>query len=216
MNEVGGPPSLYLLCLFCCILFQFSFFYVLAFLLIVIGVFIYNLRQPSTAPKKKKKEKEKEKREREKEEQGRGSQVLTGLRRALFESQTYEMSENREKSGARATNSPSSPPPTARKPKGFFGKLSSKLSSKLLSKLPNPPTPADHSALSSSSRKRMRTFENLAEDDTGGIADDDGFFGASKEGLIRAKRSSSGSERAYGSVEKTSPRTSSSPPPPSQ
>lgn len=188
----------------------------LAFFLIVTGVFIYNLRQPTTA---KKKEKEKEmKEENGGPEQGQGNRVLTRLRRALFETQTYEMSENRDKSGSRAALSP---PPAASKPKGLFGKLSSKL----LSKLPSPPTPADHSALSSSSRRRMRTFENLAEDGAGGIGDDDGFFGASKEGLIRDRKSSSGSEGVYGSVERqlipvtkrnTSPRTSSSPPTSSQ
>ena len=33
---------------------QFSLFYLLAFALVVCGVFIYNLRPPSTAPKQKK------------------------------------------------------------------------------------------------------------------------------------------------------------------
>jgi hypothetical protein len=193
-------------------LLQFSFFYVLSFILIIIGVFIYNLRQPSTAKPKKSKNND----ENREGEGGRGTKVLSGLRRALFESQTYEMSA---KSSRASTASP--PPTTASERKGVI----SKLISKLARKLPSPPTPADHSALQSSSRQRMRTFENLAENDiTGGGG---GFFDApSKEGLIHDRRSSSGSEGVYGSVERTtqlverakrrtaSPRTSSSASPP--
>lgn len=174
----------------------------LAFILIVTGVFIYNLRQPGTA-KKKPKKKDLEERE------GGGEKVMSGLRRALLESQTYEMSDE-EKSGKAS----SPPPPAASKPKG----LVSRLASKLISKLPSPPTPADQSALASSSRRHMRTFEDLAEEDKHGD-DDGGFFGASKQGLIRDRTSSSGSERAYGSVERpelgkrtSSSRSSSTPP----
>lgn len=181
---------------------KFSFFYVLSFILIVTGVFIYNLRQPSTA---KKKEEQREGGQTLSEER-EGRQVLSRLRRALFESHTYEMSESREKRGLQDSASP--PPAPASKPKGLIGRLASKL----VSKLPSLPTPADHSALASSSRKKMRTFQDLAEDDKHG-SDDGGFFGASKEGLIR-DRSSSGSDVVYGSVERTTkPRTSCSPPP---
>lgn len=175
----------------------------LSFMLIITGVFIYNLRQPSTAKKKSENE------ERENKERV-GGQVLSALRRTLLESQTYEMSESTEKPGVQDSTSPP-PPAPARKPKGLIGKLASKL----ISKLPSPPTPADHSALASSSKKKMGTFQDLAEDDKHG-SDDGGFFGASKEGLglIRDK-SSSGSDVVYGSVERhvAKQRTSCSPPP---
>lgn len=190
--------------------YKFSFFYVLSFILIILGVFIYNLRQPTTAKKKTKEEKEKEeqqKRQRQATGAATGAEtpkMISGLRKALFESQTYEMSESREVAGNSGA---------AAKPKGLINILASKL----LSKLPSPPTAADHSALSSSSRERLlkqqqqhrqRTFRDLSQEDGDydREGDEGGFFGASKEGLIprpgTGECSDSGS-RLYGSVDNT-------------
>ncbi len=157
------------------------------------GVFIYNLRQPSTAEKKQSK-----KRDGEEEEEGGRGKIVSGLRRALFESQTYEMSESKEEQSGRVS---SSSPAGRREPaKGLL----SKLAAKLLSKLPRlPPTPADHSALASSSRRR---FEGLAQEDD--AQDGNGFLGASKESLIseEERAESSGPEGTYGSLCRLAPR----------
>ncbi len=203
----------------------------LSFILILTGVFIYNLRQPSTAKKKTKESKAKEMRQRRlrrrQEEQGgegglireegkdggegeggssRGSAVLSGLRRALFESQTYEMSASKEvpADAVTTTESVTTTPTTPNRSNSFI----SKLASKLISKLPTRSSPADHSALESGSRRNMRSYEDLAEEED---EDDGGFFQASRKGLIRKERSSSGSEAPqYGSVDRPGPEGASS------
>lgn len=150
----------------------------LSFILILIGVFIYNLRQPSTA----KKEKKEDTRDQVGSESRR--EVVSGLRRALFESQTYELSESKSHRSTTPNHSNASSA-ASRKPKGLI----SKLASKLMKQLPSAaPTPADHSAMASSSKRNMRTLE------------DD-----SKEGLIRegGRGGSAGSDGNYGSVERS-------------
>lgn len=198
----------------------------LSFILVITGVFIYNLRQPSTAKKKsKEKNQERELSKRSTREADSGAKEETGemtskLRRALFESQTYEMSDDKEDSADADHTQPGAALPTSSssKPNG----LARKLASKLISKLPSQPTPATQSGLGSSSKRKMRSFEDLAEEERG----DGGFFHASTEGLIGERRSSNGSEGAasYGSVDKNTSghcttakrttRSSHSPPPP--
>ena len=156
---------------------QFSFFYILSFILILTGVFIYNLRQPSTAKKKEKKEET-----RDGGSESQGKEEVSGLRQALFESQTYELSESKSKSHRSTSPNHST---TSRKPKGLI----SKLARKLMKQLPSAgPTPADHSAMRSSSKRNMR------------MLDDD-----SKEGLIfeGGRGGSVSSDGNYGSVERS-------------
>ena len=166
------------------------------------GVFIYNLRQPSTAKKKKEGS---QNRTGGKDggggsggkEKGKG-EMVSELRRAFFESHTYEMSESKQASSNHhskpAQDPPPPPPPAKSKSRGLVSKLASKLSSKL----PSRPTPTDQSGLESSSKRHMRTFEDLAEEERG----EGHFSGASREGLIRERSSSSG---LYGTVEKQMP-----------
>lgn len=191
---------------------QFSFFYVLSFILILTGVFIYNLRQPSTARKKRPQSNFRQRRgrrgrnrgdEEEEEEEEEKREVLSELRRAFFESQTYEMSDSKETTprpgrNHHYTNSYHHPDVRLKEaaPSGPTSQpnLVGKLASKLASKLPSRPTPTDQSGMGSSSKQRLRTFEDLAEENK-----DEDYFGASREGLIRERRSSSGS---YGSTDK--------------
>lgn len=66
---------------------QFSFFYILAFILVILGVFIYNLRQPSTAKKREDSERE--------ERQSSSRSLGSRLRGFILESKTFELSGSR-------------------------------------------------------------------------------------------------------------------------
>lgn len=155
--------------------------------MILTGVFIYNLRQPSTARKKTRENMGRSRRR--KEEREEKGEVVSELQRAFFESHTYEMSDSKEISNHHYHHSQAE----VATPTNVVSRLASKLATKLPT-LPTRPTPANQSGMASSSRRNMRTFEDLAEEERG-----EGFFIASREGLIRERSNSSTS---YGSVDK--------------
>lgn len=149
-------------------------------------MFIYNLRQPSTA-KKKPKEKKKKKDDKELKEKTseRTSEIVSGLRRALFESQTYELSaDSKMNSGDLPPNS--HPAPTTKR------------KSSPISKLPT---------VVAGEKSKPRTLEEEEEeqDDTSSV----------REGLLKKEgdgsaATSKGGRQRYGSLDKhaSPPRTS--------
>lgn len=159
--------------------------------MIVLGVFIYNLKLPSSSKKKKGSESTKKKKKNGKDgggktqEADKSHKLVTQLRRALLESQTVQISSSREMPGANkanvSLNLTSTSPPTLSN-----GKSTSKLPSKLPSKL----AVADMSAVNAGG-KGMTTLPEVE------------MAGGTQEGLISGRRSSSSSERGskYGSVE---------------
>lgn len=192
--------TLYLLSSSSCSL-QFSFFYVLAFVLIVLGVFIYNLRLPKRAIKEAKEDKKESNehsgREGMRERSAEGETIrrkrtegflISGLR-GLLESQTYEMSGS-EEFAARKTyrNSKSN--------------TASRLASKLVDKMPEKWTPShkDNVTQSHSRQDRDGSIKDMLE-----VKE---LVGGAKEGRPRGQSSSSGSDVAsrscYGSVGKHS------------